>query len=102
MKLLFICNQGKHRSRTAAELFAGEHQTAYAGVYSEEQPVTQELLAWADTIFVMEEQQRTWIVEHYPQIMLRKRVLTLNIPDRYQYKQPALEKILIQALKEQL
>lgn len=98
MKLLFICNQGKHRSRTAAELYANKHETEYAGVYSEERPVTKELLEWAGTIFVMEEHQRKWLAENYPEQIMKKRVLTLAIEDVYKYNDSKLKNALINAM----
>lgn len=89
MKLLFVCNQNKHRSRTAEELFKGEFETKSAGLYNE-RPVTEEELAWADIIIVMEERQREELSKRFPKQYLQKRILSLNIEDIYQYNQPEL------------
>ncbi len=90
MRVLFVCNQGRHRSRTAAELFHGRFQTRYAGVYSEERPVTAALLSWADVVVVMEDHQRQEISEQFPKEYGQKRILSLDIPDVYGYQQPEL------------
>lgn len=89
MKLLFVCNQNKHRSRTAEELFKGEFETKSAGLYNE-RPVTEEELTWADIIIVMEERQREELSKRFPKQYLQKRILSLNIEDIYQYNQPEL------------
>ncbi len=93
MKVLFVCNQGKHRSRTAAQLFQGEFETRFAGVYSE-QPVSADDLAWADVIAVMEEHQREELVKRFPQECMRKRLVALGVPDVYQFQQPELVEAL--------
>ena len=99
MKLLFICNQNKNRSKTAKEIFKTEFQTKSAGLFSQ-QPVTEKQIAWADAVIVMEDQQRTEIAKRFPKQYLQKRILSLNIPDFYQYKQPELFKILKKKMKE--
>ena len=93
MDILFICNQGKNRSKTAAQLFSGRFQTASAGLYSNT-PVTETQLAQADVIIVMEEKHRTEIAERFPRVYLQKRILVLGIPDVYRYGQPELVQLL--------
>ena len=98
MNLLFVCNQAKHRSRTAAEIYQDDHNTSFAGVYSEERPVTKKLLAETDTVFFMEESQRTIVTKQFPKLSMQKRLITLNIPDVYSYN----DKRLIQELQKHL
>jgi predicted protein tyrosine phosphatase len=93
MKLLFICNQGKHRSKTAAEIFSKKYETKYAGLFSET-PVAEKDLNWADIIFVMEDFQRAEIAKRFPAVYLQKKILCLNVSDVYGYKQPELVKLL--------
>ena len=57
MKILFICNQNKHRSKTAEDIFKDSFEVKSAGLYTEH-PVTQERISWADLIVVMEDDQR--------------------------------------------
>ena len=89
MKVLFICNQNKHRSRTAEEVFRGRFETKSAGLYNEK-PVTEKELSWADLIAVMEEEQRIELGKRFPDQVLQKRIITLNVPDAFQYNQPEL------------
>lgn len=44
MKILFVCNQEKYRSRTAENLFKEKYQTKSAGIHSEENPLTKKKL----------------------------------------------------------
>ena len=89
MNVLFICNQGKNRSKTAAQLLSERFQTASAGLYSDT-PVTETQLAEADVIVVMEEGHRREMAERFPRVYLQKRILVLGIPDIYRHGQPEL------------
>ena len=101
MKLLFVCNQGRHRSRTAEELFRNRFETRSAGLYSK-QSLKEEDVEWADMIIVMEDFQRTEIGKRFPKAYLKKQVLSLEIPDIFSYNQPELIQFLENRLKEQL
>tara|TARA_Y100000310_G_scaffold39567_1_gene37130 strand:- start:847 stop:1152 length:306 start_codon:yes stop_codon:yes gene_type:complete len=93
MKLLFVCNQNQNRSKTAEKLFKSKYNTKSAGLYNEI-PVTKKQLSWADTIVVMEEDQRKEIAKRFPKEYMQKRILSLNIPDTYSYNQPELVSLL--------
>ncbi len=93
MKILFICNQNQNRSKTAEELFKDQFKTKSAGLYNEK-PVTEKQLSWADTIVVMEDEQRSEIAKRFPKQYIQKRILSLEIPDIYHYNQDSLIKIL--------
>ncbi len=99
MKVLFICNQNQHRSKTAEELFKDRFKTKSAGLYNEK-PVTAKQLSWADVIVVMEEAQRTEIARRFPKQYIQKRILSLGIPDMYHYNQPELIDILKSKINE--
>lgn len=99
MKLLFVCNQNENRSKTAEELFQDEFETRSAGLYSAKALSAKEL-EWADTVIVMEEAQRTEIAKRFPQLYLRRRILSLDIPDIYHYQNPALVKELKSRMKK--
>ena len=100
MKVLFICNQNLNRSTTAEEIFRYNFEEARsAGLYNAK-PVTAEELEWADVIVVMEDRHRTEISERFPKIYLKKRILSLNIPDIYQWHQPELVDLIELKLKE--
>ncbi len=93
MKLLFICNQNKHRSKTAEELFKDKFEVKSAGLYNEN-PVTEQQILWADVIVVMEKIQRTEIVKRFPTQTLQKKIICFDVPDFYGYGQDRLVKLL--------
>ena len=93
MKVLFICNQNENRSKTAEEIFKNEFETKSAGLYNE-RPVDEKQLSWADLIVVMEEAQRAEIAKRFPKQYMRKRIISLDIPDIYHYNHPKLVSIL--------
>ena len=52
-RFLFICSQNRLRSPTAEQIFADRVETESAGLKNDaENPVTPELLKWAEVIFV--------------------------------------------------
>lgn len=91
MNILFVCNQGKHRSRTAADLFADDYATKSAGIYTN---LTKQDIEWAGLVVVMEEHQRTFIAKKFPEGYMKKQILCLDIPDIYSYEQPELIALL--------
>ena len=93
MKVLFICNQNENRSKTAEETFKDFFETRSAGLFNQ-YPVTKKDMQWADLIIVMEEKQRAELSIRFPAQYLKKRILSLNIPDVYYYNQPELINLL--------
>jgi len=95
-KILFICNQGENRSRTAAELFKDSYETNFAGCYSldKKKLLTEKLLDWSEIIMVMEDKHVEHLYENYPKYYLEKRIINLDIPDDYLYNDPELKKII--------
>lgn len=89
MKILFICNQNQNRSKTAEELFKGKFETRSAGLYNEH-PVTEKELSWADVVVVMEDEQRKELSKRFPKMYMKKRIISLDIPDIYDYGQKKL------------
>ena len=97
MNVLFVCNQNKNRSKTAELLYKKTYDVKSAGLYNEH-PITQKSFAWADTVIVMEEEQRIELAKRFPDIYLKKRILSLDIPDIFCFNQPEL----INRLKEKM
>ena len=92
-KLLFVCSQNKLRSLTAEKLFEGfpAYQVRSAGTQPEARLVlTEGHIGWADVIFVMEKSHLNRIRRKFPQALQSKRVITLGIPDDYEFMQPEL------------
>jgi predicted protein tyrosine phosphatase len=93
MNVLFICNQNKNRSKTAEELFRKKYSTKSAGLYAQK-PLTKRQLQWANIVVVMEDEQRTELARRFPDMYLKKKILSLGIADTYQYGQPELKQVL--------
>ena len=93
MKILFICNQNKNRSKTAEKIFKKRFKTKSAGIFNSK-PVKNLEIEWADTVVVMEEKQRSIIAERFPTQYLKKRIISFDIPDIYKYNQSNLINIL--------
>lgn len=93
LKLLFVCSQNKLRSRTAEKLYEGfpAYQVRSAGTQPEARIViTEGHIGWADLIFVMEKSHLERIRLKFPEALEGKQVITLGIPDHYDFMQPEL------------
>lgn len=99
MNVLFICNQNQNRSKTAERVFSGRFRTRSAGLYNLK-PVDRRLLSWADLVVVMEDAQRTVLSERFPDLYMKKRIISLDIPDVYHYDQPELVDLLESKMDE--
>lgn len=99
MKVLFICNQNKNRSKTAEEIFKDRFETKSAGLYNEK-AVSEKQLSWADIIIVMESSQRKELATRFPEEYMKKKIISLEIPDVYSYKNPELIKLLKEKLNK--
>ena len=96
-RVLFVCAQNRLRSPTAEKVFGNrpDFEVASAGVaLGAEVPVSAELLEWADMIFVMEPAHRKALLRRFRPHLKGKRVICLNIPDEFQYMDPALIQLL--------
>lgn len=94
---LFVCSQNRLRSPTAEHIFADVLgiATASAGTNNDaENPLTDELVEWADVIFVMERQHRGKLQKKHKAALKDKRLIVLDIPDDYAFMDPALVRLL--------
>ena len=92
-KLLFVCSRNKLRSLTAEKLFEGipGYQVRSAGTQPDARIViTEGHIGWADVVFVMEKSHLNRIRRKYPEALEGKRVITLHIPDDYEFMQREL------------
>ena len=95
--VLFLCSANRLRSPTAEHVFADwpNIETDSAGLDdSASVVVSPEQLKWADIIFVMENRQRSRLSRKHRKHMNGQRVITLGIPDDYEYMNPVLMKLL--------
>jgi len=96
-KVLFVCSQNKLRSPTAEQVFSSWKglEVASAGTNNDaENPVTAELVAWADIIFVMERAHRNKLPKKFRAALNGKRIVCLEIADEYEYMDPGLVTLL--------
>lgn len=95
--VLFVCGRNRLRSPTAEHVFAG-----YAGIECDsaglssdaDNPLTGELVEWADIIFVMEKMHRARLSQRFRRHLKSARVICLDIPDDYEFMDPDLVEIL--------
>jgi predicted protein tyrosine phosphatase len=95
--ILFICSQNRHRSPTAEQVFFG-----YPGIECEsaglnndaDNPVTPELVEWAELIFVMEKAHRSKLSAKFGRHLKNARVVCLDIPDEFDFMDPVLVRLL--------
>jgi predicted protein tyrosine phosphatase len=92
-KLLFICGKNRLRSPTAEAVFSQYEglEVESAGVDREaEVALCNEIIEWADIIFVMENAHRSKLSKKFQPYLNGKRVVCLDIPDEYEYMEPSL------------
>ena len=105
MRVLFLCGQNRFRSPTAERVFEGRGglEVESAGVNNDAQvPVTPELIAWADVIFVMEKKHLNKLSKRFRPHLRSKRVICLNIPDDFEFMQAELVALLEQRVTPRL
>jgi predicted protein tyrosine phosphatase len=99
---LFICGKARMRSPTAADIAAAWPGVAtdFAGLSNDaDEKVSTEQIAWADVICVMEPRQAKRLKALFPVALRGKRVVVLNIPDKYTYMDDALNARLTPILR---
>ena len=96
-KVLFLCSRNRLRSPTAEHVFSiwPDIETDSAGLLADaDVPLSTEQIEWADIIFVMEKTHRTRLSKRFRKHLNGKRVICLDIPDDYEYMDPALVTLL--------
>jgi predicted protein tyrosine phosphatase len=104
--ILFVCSANKQRSKTADDYFSAKYPQLNfdsAGtnlkICNKEgtNPITEEMVQWADVIYVMEKRHKDQINKHTGE-NYSKKIRVLHIPDRYKYYQKELIELLDQKL----
>lgn len=102
MKTLFICSANKQRSKTAEDFFSQKypvHEFLSAGTNTKicrkegTTELTEDLLEWADKVYVMEKKHLDQIKKHTGSKYYSK-IKMLDIPDIYKYYDADLIAIL--------
>jgi len=93
MKILFVCSANKQRSKTAEDYFASKydaHKFLSAGTNLKicrkegTTELTENLLEWAEIVYVMEKRHLKQIQKHTGSRYYSK-IVVLDIPDVYKY-----------------
>lgn len=97
MKLLFLCSRNHWRSPTAEAIYQKDPrvQVRSAGVSSAARTrVSEKLLLWADLVCVMEHEHKKRLREDFPELVRDLQIEVLDVPDDYEFMDPALIEIL--------
>ncbi|WKA31801.1 low molecular weight protein tyrosine phosphatase family protein [Bradyrhizobium roseum] len=95
--VLFVCSANRLRSPTAEQVFSTwpDIETDSAGISNgADVLLSAEQVEWADIIFVMEKTHRNKLNRKFRSSLKGKRVICLDIPDDYEFMDPALVRIL--------
>ena len=104
-RFLFVCSQNRLRSPTAEQIFADWPglEVSSAGTNRDaENPLTDELIEWADTIFVMERLHLNKVRSKFRNALGPRRIVCLEIPDEYAFMDPALIRLLQTKMRRHL
>ncbi|MEK7967799.1 low molecular weight protein tyrosine phosphatase family protein [Burkholderia contaminans] len=96
-RALFLCSRNRLRSPTAEAVFSAWPgvETDSAGLAPDaDTRVTAEQLDWADVVFVMERAHQARLAAQFGAHLRHKKIVCLDIPDRYAYMQPELVTLL--------
>ena len=102
---LFVCSQNKLRSPTAEQVFSNREdiEVSSAGTNNDaENPLTSELVDWADVIVVMERTHRGKVQRNFRKALNGKPVICLDIPDVYAFMDPDLVHLLETRMRRHL
>jgi predicted protein tyrosine phosphatase len=95
--LLFVCSRNRRRSPTAEQIFAhrDDVEVSSAGTSPDaDNPVTADLVDWADVIFVMERVHAQRLRRRFAHQLRNARVISLDIPDNFHFMDDELVRIL--------
>lgn len=102
-KVLFVCSGNLDRSPTAEEMLKdvkGLEVKSAGTLMGAPTVISRELIEWADVIFAMEKSHKGAVMGINPGA--EKKVVVLNIVDRYRRNDPELIRILKEKLSEYL
>jgi predicted protein tyrosine phosphatase len=94
--VLFICSRNQLRSPTAEQVFSGRLgiEVASAGLDAKcKEPMTPELLEWADVIFVMERHHRNKLLKQFRGSIKNQKIVVLGITDDYEHMDARLVRL---------
>lgn len=96
-RVLFVCSRNRRRSPTAETIFSEYEgiEVESAGLERDaEITIDRDAIRHADIIFVMEKTHQRKLLQQFGSELKHKRVVCLDIRDRYGYMEPALVALL--------
>jgi len=100
VNVLFICNAGRNRSKTAAELWSQAHpkdKVKHVGIINIDNP---DLFHWADKIICFGERiKKRVLAAVFDDIKVYLKIEVWEIPDLYNYGDSKLVELLKQKIK---
>ncbi len=99
VNLLFVCTYNEMRSRTGEEVYRGDSRFSVKSAGIDEYAkvrVEPGILGWAHCIAVMEDRHVRWINFNYPDIVAKKQLICMDIPDAYYF----MEAELVESIRE--
>jgi protein-tyrosine phosphatase len=89
------------RSRTAESIYSDDSRyiVKSAGISKNARvKLSEDLISWADIVFVMESKHRDIIADLYPIESCSKEIVSLDIPDNYYF----METMLVELIKSRV
>jgi predicted protein tyrosine phosphatase len=89
------------RSRTAESIYSDDSRyiVKSAGISKNAQvKLSEDLIIWADIVFVMENKFKDIIVDLYPIEFISTKIVSLDIPDNYYF----METLLVELIKSRV
>jgi predicted protein tyrosine phosphatase len=99
MRALFVCSRNRLRSPTAKQVFSSwpDVETDSAGLAPDAvTPLEPDQIEWAEVLFVMERRHKAKLIKIFGRHLNGKKVVCLDIPDRYGFMDPELIALLQQ------
>ena len=104
-KILFVCSRNKWRSLTAETIFKNNANFEVKSAGTENSArikINSNHIDWAEIIFVMEKKHKERLLEKFPNEMVGKKIVVLEIQDIYKYMDSELIEELKISLNEYL
>jgi predicted protein tyrosine phosphatase len=105
VRVLFVCARNRLRSPTAEQIFSDTPglEVDSGGLSSDADcQLTPEQVLWADVVFVMEKKHRARLSREFGAILKGKKVVCLDIPDDFEFMDPALVRLLQKGVSKHL
>lgn len=103
-RILFVCSLNQWRSPTAEALYRNDPrlEVRSAGIRANAtRKISQQDLAWADVVMVMEREQKKWIQDNFRDLPLPP-IVNLDITAQLEYMHPELQHLLRAAIDPEI